>query len=164
MSNADVARELIELRELQLSGGLTSEQVVSEFERLTYRLTGVDSRHERRLVTFVNDLERIPFTRLPENQGSEMAPVLADAQAVFDFFRSACSWTGFGLPSTRHERTGSEVRSVAAADALHSDADTASDDSHEARTDRRDAEERQPIASHGVFQHRTADAEQYRPY
>jgi len=86
---------------LLLSGGLTSERVVSEFERLTYRLTGVDSGHERRLVTFVNDLERILFTRLPENQVYEMAAVLAGAQAVFDELSKYLIMGSCGLPSTR---------------------------------------------------------------
>lgn len=39
---------------------------------------------ERRLAAFVDDLELILFSRLPENQVFGMAAVLADAQAVFD--------------------------------------------------------------------------------
>jgi hypothetical protein len=84
VANTDVANELIDLRESLLSGRLTPEQVVSEFERLTYLLTGLNSALERRLAALVNDLELILFSRLPENQVSEMAAVLADAQAVFD--------------------------------------------------------------------------------
>ena len=67
-----------------LAGRLTPEQVVSELERLTYLLTGLNSPLERRPAAFVNDLELIRFSRLPENQVSRMAAVLADAQAVFD--------------------------------------------------------------------------------
>lgn len=84
MAYADVANELIDLRASLLSGGLTPEQVVSEFERLTYLLTGLNSGLERRLAAFVNDLELILFSRLPENHVSGMAAVLADAQAVFE--------------------------------------------------------------------------------
>jgi hypothetical protein len=84
VANSDVVNELIDLRESLVSGGLTPEQVVSEFERLTYLLTGLNGGLERRLAAFVNDLELILFSRMPENQVSGMAAVLADAQAGFD--------------------------------------------------------------------------------
>jgi hypothetical protein len=83
VTNADVTRELIGLREAVAFGSAPPDRVVSEFERLTYLLTGVDQDGDRQLRAFVNELERILFTRLPENQVPEMVRVLANAQVAF---------------------------------------------------------------------------------
>lgn len=83
MTNADLTRQLIDWRESVASGSVPPDRVVSEFERLTYLLADVDHDEDRQLRAYVNELERILFTRLPENQVPEMVRVLANAQVVF---------------------------------------------------------------------------------
>ncbi len=83
MTNADLTRQLIDWRESVASGSVPPDRVVSEFETLTYLLADVDHDEDRQLRAYVNELERILFTRLPENQVPEMVRVLANAQVVF---------------------------------------------------------------------------------
>lgn len=84
VTNADVTRELVDLRGAVASGSVPPDRVGSEFEKLTYLLTGVDHVIDRQLRSLVDELELILFTGLPENQVTEMVRVLEDARALFN--------------------------------------------------------------------------------
>jgi len=57
---------LRDLRSSVASGEIELEVVQEDFERLTHLLHDVSAADDRALVSLVNDLERIWFTRLPE--------------------------------------------------------------------------------------------------
>jgi hypothetical protein len=84
VANPDAATELTRLREDVASGSVPSDEVPNAFERLTYLLTDVHPEHDQALRDFTNDLERVRFGKLPENQVSEMSRILDDAQLLFD--------------------------------------------------------------------------------
>jgi hypothetical protein len=84
LSNADALAALKALRSDVLSGQVGIEVAQAHFERLTYLLTDVSSTDERALVALVNDIERIRFGRLPENQPTAIAEVFARAEQVFE--------------------------------------------------------------------------------
>lgn len=55
-----------------------------KFERLTYLLRDVSAADDRALVSVVNDLERIRFTRLPEHHRVAFDEIFAQAEAIFE--------------------------------------------------------------------------------
>jgi hypothetical protein len=83
VTNADVTRDLIELRDAVTTGTVPPDRVPGEFERLTHLLLRLDRKQERQLREFVNELETILFTKLPANQVPEMVRVLTNAEPIF---------------------------------------------------------------------------------
>ena len=60
------------------------EEVSKEFERMTFALSGVASEDERVLNGLVNEIERIRFTLLPENQPIAVEQVLLNSEEIFE--------------------------------------------------------------------------------
>ena len=77
-------KELHTLRSGVASGQIDVEQAAGAFERLTLLLSNVTPPDERVLVALVNDIERIRFTRMPENQPGAVHDVLVQAEEVFE--------------------------------------------------------------------------------
>jgi hypothetical protein len=68
MNNADVRDELVALQERVGAGSICIDEVGRAFERLTISLAAVNADDDARLRAWVNDIERIRFAELTENQ------------------------------------------------------------------------------------------------
>ena len=79
-----LAAELADLQESVSRGATTVDDAYRSFERLTLKLSGVTPRDDAQLRDLVNDIERIRFTLLPENQREAVADVLLRASPVFE--------------------------------------------------------------------------------
>jgi hypothetical protein len=77
-------RAVRELRHAVDAGRIDIETAYSEFEKLTYALSNVPKEAERTLNSFVNDIERIRFTLLPDNQPAAVSEVLTQAEEFID--------------------------------------------------------------------------------
>lgn len=84
MTNADIASDLRKLRADLAARRLSIEDVERAFERLTYELRDLRDGDDEELRGFVNDIELIRFTRLPENQQAAVDGVLSKAEELFD--------------------------------------------------------------------------------
>ncbi len=72
------------LRASVSSGQIIIDDVYEAFEPLTYSLMNVARSDERALHGMVNDIERIRFALLPENQMPAVRDVLAKAEEIFE--------------------------------------------------------------------------------
>lgn len=83
LKNQDVLLALQQLRSNLSSGQADIEDASVDFERLTFLLDRVMPSEERELSALVNDIERIRFTRRPENQLAAVDEVFGRAEALF---------------------------------------------------------------------------------
>jgi hypothetical protein len=84
MSNATVRDQLLALQARIEAGDETPEEIGQAFERLTYSLVGVDADDDATLHGWVNDIDRIRFSLLPDDQMQAVADVLSQARQLFD--------------------------------------------------------------------------------
>jgi hypothetical protein len=84
LSNSDTLAALRQLRIRFASSQIDVEEASKEFERLTFTLSGVATEDERVLKGLTNDIERIRFTLLPENQPGAVEEVLLQSEEVFE--------------------------------------------------------------------------------
>jgi hypothetical protein len=76
--------ELAALQAHVAAGEVTPDDAYGAFERLTFKLSGVDPDDDARLRGWANDIERIRVTLLAENQADAVADVLRQARPLFD--------------------------------------------------------------------------------
>lgn len=83
MSNSNHLVALRRLRAELLAGRIGMEEACQDFERLTLLLDGIDSSEEQVLRSLVNDMERVRFTLLPENQPAAANEIFIRAEGIF---------------------------------------------------------------------------------
>ncbi len=86
MSNLHLLQRLRALRASISSGQASIDEAYYAFEGLTNLLENVTKSDERTLHDLVNDVERIRFTLLPENQPSAVCDVLDKAETLFESY------------------------------------------------------------------------------
>lgn len=65
-----------------LEGGVPMEELVAEFETLTFRLTALTGAQEQALAGLTNDLETIRFTLLEQDMSAAVGEVFVRALRV----------------------------------------------------------------------------------
>ncbi len=80
--------EKLQALRVSVASGLTDiDEARTEFQALTYSIYDTTREDEQILLEMVNDVERIQFGHLPEDQVQAVCDVLVEAEAIFERYR-----------------------------------------------------------------------------